>query len=94
MMVVSSLTFCSLPLHQQGGEARSSSSSEGMEDQKSLETSAVVGKFPNSVQDEIHDLLAHGVVSSGVVVGGVFLSAHHLLGVEQLFVCSSPHLTN
>merc|ERR1719295_2364301 len=81
-------------LHQQGGEARSGSSSKRVEDEESLETSAVICQLPDSVKDKIHDLLANSVVTSGVVVGGVLLAADHLLGVEQLPVGSSPHLVN
>merc|ERR1712126_411830 len=79
-------------LHQQGSEARSSSASERVEDEESLKTSAVICQLPDSVKDKVHDLLANGVVTSGVVVGGVLLAADHLLGVEQLPVGSSPHL--
>ena len=31
-------------------------------------------------------------MAAGVVVGGVLLAAHHLLGVEQLPVGADPHL--
>ena len=65
-------------LHQQRGEPRSSSSSERMEDEESLESSAGLGELPDSVQNQVHDLLADGVVAPGVVVGGVLLARDQL----------------
>merc|ERR1712209_43462 len=81
-------------LHQEGSEARSSSSSERVEHKESLETSTLVSQLTNTVQNEINDLLANGVVAPGVVVGGVLLASHELLGVEQLSVDSSSNLVN
>ena len=63
-----------------------------MEDEESLETSAVVGQLPDPVKDQVHDLLADGVVSPGVVVGGVLLAGDELLGVEHLPVRPGSHL--
>ena len=63
-----------------------------MEDEKSLKPRALVSQLPDSVQDQVHDLLADGVVASGVVVGGVLLAGDQLLGVEELAVGTSPHL--
>ena len=79
-------------LHQQGSEAGASSSSEGVEDEESLESSAHVRQLPDSVEDEVHDLLADGVVAPGVVVGGVLLAGDQLLGMEQLAIRSSADL--
>merc|ERR1719445_1031098 len=61
-------------LHQKGGESGSSASSKGMEKKKSLKTSTLVRQLPDSVQNQIHDLLANGVVTPGVVIGGVLLA--------------------
>mmetsp|Transcript_3944 Transcript_3944/g.8793 ORF Transcript_3944/g.8793 Transcript_3944/m.8793 type:complete len:174 (+) Transcript_3944:1031-1552(+) len=63
-----------------------------MEDKESLETGAVVGQFTDPVEDKVHDFLPDGVVTAGVVVGGIFLSADDLLGVVQLAVGSGAHL--
>jgi hypothetical protein len=54
-----------------------------------LETSAVVSELSDSVEAEIDDFLADGVVTSGEVVGGVFLSGDELLWVEELSVGTS-----
>ena len=57
-------------------------------------TCAVVCKFADAVQAEVHNLLANGVVAAGKVVGSVLLAADELLGVEQLAVCAGPDLIN
>ena len=62
-----------------------------MEDKKSLESSALISQLSNCVETEIDDLLSHSVVSTSVVVGGIFLSGYQLLRVEQLSVGSSSH---
>merc|ERR1712024_40829 len=82
------------PLHEEGGESRSSSTTEAVEDEESLKTGTLVGQLADSVQDQVDDLLADGVVAPGVVVGGVLLTGYHLLGVEQLAVGSSANLVN
>ena len=44
------------------------------------------------VEDEVDDLLAHSVVTSGVVVGRVLLAANELLRMKQLSVWSRADL--
>ena len=63
-----------------------------MEDEEALQTSALVRQLTESVEDEVDDLLADGVVAAGVVVGGVLLPRHQLLGMEQLPVGSGADL--
>ena len=65
-----------------------------MEKQKSLKSSTLVSQFPDSVQNQIHDLLANGVVAPGVVVGCVLLAVDQLLGVVELTVGSNSGLVN
>lgn len=79
-------------LHQQRGEAGASTATEGVEDEETLQTSALIGQLADTVQHQINDLLANGVVATSVVVGGIFLASDQLLGVEQLAVCASAHL--
>eukprot|EP00041_Stephanoeca_diplocostata_P007724 m.111310 g.111310 ORF g.111310 m.111310 type:complete len:468 (-) comp17006_c0_seq1:106-1509(-) len=81
-------------LHQKRRETRSSSSSEGVEDQESLKTGALVGELADAVQDEVNDLLTDGVVTTGVVVGGIFLTGDELFWVEQLAVRASADFVN
>ena len=79
-------------LHQQGGEARASASTERVEDEEALQTSALISQLPDPVENQVDDFFADGVVTSGVVVGGVFLTGDQLLGVEQLTVGASADL--
>jgi hypothetical protein len=81
-------------LEKKRAETRSCSSSNGVEDEESLETSALVGKLPDSIKAEIHNLLADGVMTTGIVVCGILLSGDELLRVEQLTVSTSADLIN
>ena len=65
-----------------------------MEKQKSLKSRTLVSQFPDSVQNQIHDLLANGVVAPGVVVGGVLLAIDQLLGMVELTVGTNSGLVN
>ena len=81
-------------LHEEGGESGAGATTEGVEDEESLETCALVGQFPDSVQDEVDDLLTNGVVTSGVVVGGIFFTSDQLFWVEKLTVGTSTDFIN
>ena len=81
-------------LQKKRSESRSGTTSDGVEDQESLESGAVVGEFSDSVQAEIDDLSTNGVVTSGEVVGSVLLSRDELLWVEELSVGSRSDLVN
>merc|ERR1712027_261010 len=80
------------PLHEQGCKARSSATSEGMEQKESLKSSTGVSELPNPVENQVDNLFSNGVVSSGVVVSGVLLSVDELLGMVQLTVGSTSGL--
>ena len=80
------------PLKEKGSESGSGSSSGGVEDKESLKSGAVVSQLTDAVEDKVHDLLADGVVSTGVVVGSIFLSGDDLLGVVQLPVGAGANL--
>ena len=47
-----------------------------------LQASAIVCQLPDPVQDQVHDLLAHSVVASGIVVCSIFFARDQLLRVE------------
>ena len=79
-------------LHQQRGESRSGATAEGVEDEESLQTCALVSQFTDTVKNKIDNFLADGVVTTGVVVGGILLTGDQLLGVEELTVCASADL--
>merc|ERR1711877_86856 len=51
-------------LHQQGGEARAGTTTEGVEKEESLETGTLVSQLPDAVQHQVDDLLTDGVVTT------------------------------
>ena len=78
-------------LHQQRGESRASSAAEGMEDEESLQTGALVGELADAIQYQVDDFLADGVVPASVIVGSIFLAGNELLGMEELAVSAGAH---
>jgi len=81
-------------LKEKSTEARSGTATSGVVYEETLETSAVVGELADTVQDKVDDFLANGVVTTGVVVGSVFLSGDQLLGVVELTVSASADFVN
>mmetsp|Transcript_35141 Transcript_35141/g.25614 ORF Transcript_35141/g.25614 Transcript_35141/m.25614 type:complete len:447 (+) Transcript_35141:68-1408(+) len=79
-------------LEEEGSETGTSTTTNGVEDEETLETSALISELSNSVEAEIDDLLTDGVVTSGEVVSGIFLTGDELLGVEELSVGTSSDL--
>ena len=63
-----------------------------MEDQETLETRALISQLADSVKYQVNDFLANSVVTSCIVVGGVFLASDKLFRVEKLAVCTSSNL--
>jgi len=76
-------------LEKERTEARSSSTTSRVEDHESLETSAVISELSDAIKDEVDDLLADGVVTTGVVVGSILLAGDELLRVVELTVGAS-----
>ena len=81
-------------LEEERSETGSGTSTDGVEDEETLETSALIGKLSDSIEAEIDDFLTNGVMSSGEVVGGVFLSGDELLWMEELSVGTGSNLIN
>jgi hypothetical protein len=81
-------------LQEERSETGTGSSSNGVEDEESLETSAGIGELADTVEGHVHDFLADGVVAASVVVGGILLGVHDVLGVEQFAVASGADLVN
>lgn len=48
-------------------------------------------QFADPVQDQVHDLLANGVMASGIIIGCIFLPGDQLLWVEELPVGPGAH---
>jgi len=81
-------------LEEEGTKTGTGTTTDGVEDKESLETSALIGELSDSVEAEIDDFLTNGVVTSGEVVGGIFLSGDELLWMEELSVGSGSDLIN
>jgi len=77
---------------KEGSESGTGSSTDGVEDEETLETSALIGELSDSVEAEIDDFLTDGVMSSGEVVGGIFFTGDELLWMEELSVGSGSDL--
>lgn len=73
-------------LHEESTETRAGTTTEGVEDEETLKTNTVVGDAADLVEDAVNELLADGVVTTGVVVGGILLAGDHHLGVEKVAV--------
>jgi hypothetical protein len=79
-------------LEEERAETGAGTTTDGVEDEEALETSALIGELADSVEAEIDDFLTNGVVTTGEVVGGIFLTGDQLLGVEELTVGTSADL--
>ena len=79
-------------LEEEGTKTGSGTTTDGVEDEESLETSALIGELSDSVKAEVDNFLSDGVVTTGEVVGGILLSGDELLWVEQLSVGSGSDL--
>ena len=73
-------------LHEEGSESGAGATPEAVKDEKSLESRALVGQLPNSVQDQVHYLLPDSVVTSGIVVGCIFLAYTRSVIIYQYIV--------
>merc|ERR1719334_2084974 len=82
------------PLHEEGGEARASAATKGVEHKESLEAGTSIGQLPDAVEHKVHNLLANGVVAPSVVVSGILLAGDQLFGMVQLAVGAVANLIN
>ena len=79
-------------LEQEAAKTGTGTTADGVVDEETLETSAIVGELANAIQNEVDDFFADGVVTAGEVVSGILLSGDQLLRVEQLTVGASADL--
>jgi len=79
-------------LEQEARETRASASTARVESHESLESSAIVCQLTHTIENQVHNFLTNGVVATGEIVGGVFLTGDQLLWVEQLTVSASADL--
>merc|ERR1719470_688113 len=73
-------------------ETRSGTTTDGLVDQETLQTSTIVGQLTHSIKAQVYDLFSDSVVPTSEVVRRVFFSGNQLLGVKQLTVGPRSHL--
>jgi hypothetical protein len=71
-------------LKEKRAETRSCTTTDGVEDEETLETSTLVGELPHSVEAEVHDFLTNGVMTTGIVVRGILLASNKLFCEEKV----------
>merc|ERR1712087_442571 len=71
-------------LEEEGTETGTAATTDSLEDQETLETGTVISELSDSDQAQIDDFSTNGVVTSGEIVGGIFLTGDQLFRVEQL----------
>merc|ERR1712160_172351 len=67
-------------LEEEGSETGTGTATNGVEDEETLETSALIGELADSVEAEIDDLTSDGVMSTGEVVEGIVTTTDSLIG--------------
>jgi len=75
-------------------ETRSSTTTDGVEYEETLETSTLISKFSDSVKTEIDNFFTNGVMSSSEVVSSIFFTRDQLFWVEELSVSTSSNFIN
>ena len=70
-------------LLQQRGEPGAGTSSEAVENKETLRAGGILHLLPDPVHHAVQDLLAHGVVTPGKVVGGVLLARDKTVRVVE-----------
>jgi len=81
-------------LKEERSKTRSGTTTDSVEDKEALKTSALISKLSDSVKAEVNNFLTDGIMSSGEVVGGIFLTGDELLWMEELSVGSCSNLIN
>ncbi|KRY33679.1 hypothetical protein T01_6204 [Trichinella spiralis] len=55
-----------------------------MENQKALQTCAIISQSSYAIKHQVDNLLANGVVTTGIVVGRILFSVNQLLWMKKL----------
>jgi hypothetical protein len=81
-------------LKKEGAKARTSASTNSVEDHEALEAGTLVGELTKAVESEVDNLLADGVVTTSIVIGCVLLARDQLLWVVELTVGTGAYLVD
>lgn len=79
-------------LQEKGTKTGTSTTTKGVCEEEALETRTVVSNTSDSVHNLVNKLLTNSVVTTGVVIGGIFVSSDELFRVEKVSVFSSADL--
>jgi len=79
-------------LEKERAETRAGTTTDGVEDEEALETSALISELSDTVEAEVNNFLTDGVMTTGEVVGGILLTGDELLWVEELSVGAGSDL--
>ena len=63
----------------------------GVENEESLKSSAIVGQLANTVKYKVDNFFSNSVMTTSVVISGIFLSSNKLFGMEEGAVGSSSY---
>jgi len=74
---------CGQTFHNQSAEARSSATTERVEDEETLETSASVSETADLVAGLVNEFFSNSVMATSVVVGSILLASEESFGMEE-----------
>lgn len=81
-------------LQQQRGKSGAGTTTNGVHHEKTLEAVATFSDLADALQSDVDVFLANGVVTTSVVVGGIFLALDQVLRVEQVLVSSTAEVVD
>jgi len=79
-------------LQKKGTETGSRTSTKTVVYDETLKTSAVIGQLTDAIQAKVNNFFTYGVVTTGIVIGGIFLTRDQLFWVEKTAVGTGTDL--
>jgi hypothetical protein len=65
-----------------------------VENKESLKSGTLIGELSDSVEDQVHNFFTNGVVTPGVVIGGIFFTGDKLFWAKELSVSARSDLVD
>jgi len=81
-------------LEEESTKTGAGTTSYGVEEHEPLEASALVCELAQAIKGEVHDFLADGVMTTGIVIRGILLAGDQLLWMVELAVCAGTDLVD
>jgi len=79
-------------LKEKAGETRASTTTNAVEDEEALKTSAIVSELTDAIESNIDQILADGVMTTSKVVSSILATADELIRVMEAAVRTSANL--